>query len=76
MAFRPGGDIIPQLDEQIERLKRKENLSEAEIIELCKTATKVLLSEQNMRNAPHMLSSPNTHRRFRTHPTYTAHLIN
>ena len=52
MAFRPGGDMIPQLDGQIERLKRKENLSEAEIIELCKTATKVLLSEQNMRNAP------------------------
>ena len=50
MAFRPGGDMIPQLDGQIERLKRKENLSEAEIIELCKTATKVLLSEQNMRN--------------------------
>merc|ERR1719484_214633 len=44
--------MIPQLDGQIERLKRKENLSEAEIIEPCKTATKVLLSEQNMRYAP------------------------
>ncbi|EQC25696.1 serine/threonine-protein phosphatase 2A catalytic subunit alpha isoform [Saprolegnia diclina VS20] len=39
---------IKSLDEQISRLRRAENLSEAEIMELCKKAKEILSAESNV----------------------------